>query len=126
MKKLGERIEWCIKDSGKTKTEFASIIGVSQPFISQICTGSSLPSDRTIRDICREFHVNEVWLRTGEGSPYLSSSEQLGAMIGNIIHGEPDFRQRLISVLLRMSPDEWAMLEKKAWELVAEMEKGKK
>lgn len=123
---MHERISKVVADSGLTKTAFSERIKVTQQHMSNLCLGKRDPSDRTISDICREFHVNEVWLRTGEGAPYLSTSEQLGAMIGSIIHGEPDFRQRLISVLLRMSPDEWALLEKKAWELVAEMEKGKK
>lgn len=126
MDKISERIAKCIKNSAITKTEFAKRINISQSFVSEMCSGSKRPSDRTISDICREFHVNETWLRTGEGAQYLSSSEQLGAMLGSIIHGEPDFKQWLISVLLRMSPEEWALLEKKAWELVAEMENSKK
>ena len=34
-----------------------------------------MPSDRTIADICREFNVSEVWLRTGEGEMHIELPE---------------------------------------------------
>lgn len=67
MNPINHRISDCIKVLGITKTEFAERLNISQPFVSQLTNGSSLPSDRTVADICREFNVSEVWLRTGEG-----------------------------------------------------------
>ena len=61
------RINEVIKRSGLTKTDFAKRLRVSQSFVSKICTGTAIPSDRTIAGICREFGVNEDWLRTGNG-----------------------------------------------------------
>ena len=29
--------------------------------------GKKKPGNRLISDICREFHINEEWLRTGKG-----------------------------------------------------------
>lgn len=75
MESINHRIALCIKDSGLTKTSFAERINVSQPFISRLANGDKIPSDRTIADICREFNVSEVWLRTGEGEMHIELPE---------------------------------------------------
>lgn len=68
---MHERISKLIQELKIKKVEFATAIGVSQPFVSELCSGAKLPSDRTISDICRVYHVNESWLRTGEGDMFL-------------------------------------------------------
>ena len=84
--------------------------------------GDRVPSGRTIADICREFNVNEDWLRTGEGSMFVESNEdeEITKFLGDILSDQPDFRRRLISVLSRMTQDEWALLEAKIRELAAD------
>ena len=71
METINDRIAWCVKDSKLTKTAFAERINVSQSFISRLVSGEKAPSDRTIADICREFNISEVWIRTGEGEPHI-------------------------------------------------------
>lgn len=75
MESISDRIAWCIMDSGLTKTAFAKKIKVSQPFVSKLASGESIASDRTISDICREFSISEVWLRTGKGDPHIKRDE---------------------------------------------------
>ena len=84
--------------------------------------GDRVPSGRTIADICREFNVNEDWLRTGEGSMFVEpdEDEEITKFLGDILSDQPDFRRRLVSVLARMTPNEWALLEAKIRELAAE------
>lgn len=77
MSSISERISWCIKDSGLTKTAFADKLNVSQSFISRLASGEKCPSDRTISDICEKFHISEVWLRTGEGAPHIQIDEDV-------------------------------------------------
>lgn len=125
METISARISLVIKESGLTKTAFAKKINISQPHISKIALGESVPSDRTIADICREFNVNEDWLRTGRGDPYiqLSRDEELAQFFGDVMKGEdPDFRRRLLSVMSRLTTDEWALLEQMAWKLVDELQ----
>lgn len=74
MDSLSERISAVIESLGMKKTAFAERLNVSQAFISQLCSGTKQPSDRTIAYICREFHVSEHWLRTGEGSMFIEIS----------------------------------------------------
>lgn len=124
------RISKIIEELGLKKTEVAKRLRVSGPFISELCSGAKSPSDRTISDICREFNVNEEWLRTGEGEMFLpiTRDEEIEDFIGRLLHDEPDsFRKRLVSVLAKLTEDEWAILEEKARWLVngdPEHEKG--
>ncbi len=52
-----------------------------------------------------------------------SRGDEIAAFVGDILRGEPDFRQRFISVLSRMTTDEWKVLEKKVLELAEEIKK---
>lgn len=67
---MNERIQAIIVANGLKKTEFAKKLNVSQAYISQLCSGTKTPSDRTIADICREFNVNYEWLTTGDGEMF--------------------------------------------------------
>ena len=125
METMADRISKVIRDKEKTKTAFSDRINVSQAFVSQMCSGLKVPSDRTIADICREFNVNENWLRTGRGDPYiqLSRDDELSQFFGEVMKEEdPDFRRRLLSVMSRLTTDEWALLEQMAWKLVDELQ----
>ena len=112
---LNERINAIIREKGMTKTAFADRINVSQAFVSQICSGASQPSERTIADICREFNVNEEWLRTGKGEMFIEQTkdEQIAAFVGSILKDEDDsFKRRLISGLAALDDNGWEVLEK--------------
>ena len=65
------RISKIVSELNLTKTDFAKKLGLSQPFVSRICSGDSAPSDRTISDICRVFNVNRRYLEQGEEPMFL-------------------------------------------------------
>lgn len=125
MRTFGERLDELIEALGMKKIDFADRIGVSSAYVSQLCSGVRMPSDRTISDICREFSVNESWLRDEEGNRFreIEKSGELSAMLANLMKDQPDFRHRLLTVLLRSTPEEWDVIERKARELVEEMQK---
>ena len=122
---IGDRIKWVRKEKGLTQQAIADELCLKRQTIASYEIGTITPSDRTILDICRKFDVRESWLRTGEGEPFVEKSreENISAFVGSILSGEPDFRQRFISVLARMTPEEWAILEKKVLELAEEIKK---
>lgn len=120
MDELNKRISYLIEQLGIKKTTFAERINVSQPYISQLCSGASKPSDRTIFDICREFNVNEEWLRTGQGEMFkpLSRSEVIAGFAGELLKTEEDsFKRQLIELLAELDESEWEMLERLAKKL---------
>ena len=122
MSNINDRIAMCIEKIGLTKTAFAEKLNVSQQYISKL-TKNGTPSDRTIIDICREFGISEIWLRTGEGEMFekLSRDDEIADFIGDVMRGEKgDFRRRLIAVLSRLPPEGWDLLERMALDLAAE------
>lgn len=122
---MPERLKKLRKALGLTQAEFGKRLLLSQGAITGYETGSREPSDAIIRSICREFRVSEAWLRTGEGEMFrpVSRDTELAAFFEDLQSSTPDFRHQLVSVLSRLSVDEWAMLERKAKELLAEMQK---
>lgn len=72
METIAKRIIKVVEDTGGNKSEFARRINLTPAYISKLGKQTDRePSDRTIADICREFDVNEDWLRTGEGEMYI-------------------------------------------------------
>ena len=62
-----------IKKVGLTQTEFGTRIGVKGNTVTGYETGLRNPSDAIILSMCREFGVNEDWLRTGNGEMFKES-----------------------------------------------------
>ncbi len=122
MEHLSERIVELIKALGIKKTVFARTLNVSQAFVSQLCSGERVPSDRTIADICREFDVSEEWLRTGTGPMFVEKTrdEELAEFFGHVL-ARDDFKQRLLAALSRLDESEWGMLEQVARKLLDEL-----
>lgn len=128
MDTVAERIMRVIEEKEMSKSEFARKINVTPAYISKIGKQpESVPSYRTISDICREFRVNETWLRTGQGDMFIQKSrdEELAEFFGDLLSGETDFKLRFIAVLSRLSEDEWEMIEAMANKLVDEIKKEK-
>lgn len=76
MPTINDRIVELIDTFGIKKIQFAEKLGISTAYASQLCSGARTPSDRTIADICREFHVRREWLENGEGPMHLPQPEQ--------------------------------------------------
>ena len=76
MKTIAERIMMVVDALGISKSDFARQLSLTPAYISKLGKNTdAVPSDRTISDICREFRVSEVWLRTGEGEMFLRQTE---------------------------------------------------
>ena len=117
---MNTRIEQIIAALNIKKVDFANHLGVSQPFVSELCSGRKVPSDRTISDICREFNVNETWLRTGEGEMFnqITQSEKMAAFLADITANEEDsFKRQFVEVLADLEPEDWKFLERMARKL---------
>ena len=126
MESINQRIAAVLKVSGLTKTAFAKRLRIGQPFVSELCSGIKQPSDRTIRDICEEFNVNETWLRTGAGDMFneITRDEQIADFVGDVLRERDDsFKRRFIAMLSRLGEDDWAVLERMANDLAAGHEK---
>ncbi len=123
---VNERIKELRKALGLTQQKFADKIGVKQNTVAQYEMGRNQPIDTVITLICKEFNVNEDWLRYGDGKMFRpqNRNDELTSFMGDILKDDiPDFRTRLVSVLARLDTEEWRLLEKMARKLLDEMKK---
>lgn len=67
---IGDRIKKLRISLDMTQTEFAKRIGSMQNTITRYETNNRNPSASVIALICREFNVNEEWLKTGAGEMF--------------------------------------------------------
>lgn len=110
---MNYRIREIRKDNNLTQTEFGERIGVKGNTITGYENGTRIPSDAIILSICREFNVNEDWLRTGQGEKYLrlSRKETVAAYVGKILGGKvTPLEETLIEFMAETSPQEWEEL----------------
>lgn len=105
MSTINERIAQCIASIGITKTAFAQKINLSQPHMSKIALGRSAPTDRTIADICREFNVNEMWLKTGEGEMFNKPPETLADKLAKE-YGLDELGRQILSAYLNLDEND--------------------
>lgn len=111
---MKERIKELRKTLDLTLEEFGNKIGVTKTTISRIENGVNSVTNQMLTSICREFNVNEEWLRTGEGDMFvpLTRSEAIAEFAGSLMKEEDaSFKKRLIEALAKLNEQEWEVLE---------------
>ncbi|MFQ9544998.1 MAG: helix-turn-helix domain-containing protein [Clostridium sp.] len=68
---MNERLKLLRSTLKLTTREFAKVINLSGGAITNMEKGVRNITDRVISDICREFNVNEEWLRDGKGEMFI-------------------------------------------------------
>lgn len=112
---MGERVKELRKVLGLSGEKFGEKIGLKRNSLSQIETGKNNLSEQNILAICREFNVNEEWLRTGTGEMFkdMSLDEEIINFIGEIQWDASNtFKKKFISTIAKLNDDEWKVLEK--------------
>lgn len=105
---MKDRIKSIRKKLAMTADDFSSKLAVSRTTITNIETGARQPSNQLINSICREFDVNEHWLRTGEGQMFneLSREEELTRFFAKTLRNPESKTMRALIYTLAQLPDE--------------------
>lgn len=117
---IGERIKWIrdrlLDDNGKKYTQelFAQTLKIKRGNIAKYEVGDNYPSDAVINLICKEFNINEIWLRTGEGEPYkeVGRTDRIEAFFKDVELGDNEFKKAFIEGLAKLTTEEWVTIEK--------------
>lgn len=111
---MDDRIKELRKYLKLTQQEFGERIGVKANTITSYESGSRTPNNSTILAICKEFNVNEDWLRTGEGAMMkeLTRNQEIVEFLGKVMNDPDDApRKRFISIISKLDVEEWEILD---------------
>lgn len=120
-----ERVK-AVRTSNKidlTLEKFGERIGLKKSSLSQIENGINSLTEQNIKIICKEFNVNEEWLRTGTGEMFveIDRENQLMEWAASFLKEENDsFKRRFVTMLMNLNTDQWEVLAKMAEDLQAE------
>ena len=123
---MKERLKELRNALSLTQSEFASRIGTVRSTIAGYELGKRIPSNAVIVSICKEFHANESWLRTGEGNMFLDSplKEQIKAWVDGILVDQSEaYKLRLAAALAELDETGWKVIYDLAVKLVGEVTK---
>ena len=102
---MNERIKQLRKSLGLSQTEFGEKLGITASGISLIESGKINPADTTIRLIVSQYHVNAVWLRTGEG-PMMEALDT-DALVDRAMPNDSEWARSIMKAFARLPDSEW-------------------
>lgn len=82
---MNERVRKLRKELGLTLEKFGERLGVKKNTVSQWENGTNDISDHVFKSICREFDVNEEWLRDGTGEMFRVHDDETAALVCNFL-----------------------------------------
>ena len=101
-----ERVKEVRKTLGLTLEKFGDRLGIKKAAVSKIEKGENSLTDANIKAICREFSVDYMWLKTGEGEMFVETDDDFFERIDRIMAGENETRKNMIKMLLYASDDD--------------------
>lgn len=101
---MNERLKKLRTALGLSGEKFGEKIGLSRMAISNLENNKYNITEQTIISICREYNVNEEWLRTGEGEMFIESKESFLENISKQ-YSLDDLDIKIIESYLNLSPD---------------------
>ncbi|MDE6905305.1 MAG: helix-turn-helix domain-containing protein [Lachnospiraceae bacterium] len=99
---MNDRIKRVRKEANLTQKDFAKRLGIKQNTVASYEMGRIGISDAIITSICREFNINEEWLRYGKEPMNNLIEDKLSKYLGQIAKGNDDFIQDLIEVYMEL------------------------
>lgn len=112
----GERVNAVRRAKEMTMEQFGERIGIQKSAISKIEKDRVNLSDQTVRSICREFGVNEVWLRTGEGGDdnmfaKISDDDRFSLNLGKLSQSDNEFAKNMLNAIAETEPEKLKIIE---------------
>ena len=113
---MNERIKQLRSRLGMTQQEFADKLGIKRGTLANYEIGRNEPIDAVISLICREFEVNEAWLRTGEGGDEimfakLDEDDRFSINLGKLSTTENQLAKNMLNAIAESSPERLKHIE---------------
>jgi len=84
---MNDRVREIRKTLNLTMEKFGERLGVTRTAISNIESCNRKVTEQMLKSICREFNINENWLRTGEGNMFreLPEEEETASIVSDLL-----------------------------------------
>lgn len=107
---MNERLKEVRAELKLSTRDLASRLGMSAGAISLLETGKRNMTSQFITSLCREFDVNEIWLRTGEGDMFAprDKTDELSDLAVKLANEDRPMTEKLVRVVSRMSEEQIA------------------
>lgn len=122
---MKDRLKKLRKELNLTQQAFADKIGIKRNTIANYEVGRNEPIDAVISLICREFDVNEEWLRTGKGEMFIEvlPEDELAAYCAQICAGADPFIESAILEYMRLDENSKSVIRKMVCSISERMKK---
>lgn len=112
----GERVKAIRKELNMTLEQFGEKLGVTKTAISYVENNKRNLTEQMLLSICREFGVNEIWLRTGEGDvenmfTKLSDDDRYSINLGKLSITENQLAKNMLNAIAEASPEKLKHIE---------------
>ena len=113
---MNERIKALRKRLGLTQQAFADRLKIARGNIGAYEVGKNAPSDAVISLICKEFNVNEIWLRTGEGGDdnmftKVNEEDRFSINLGKLSRTENQMARNMLNAIAEADPEKLKHIE---------------
>ncbi|MBS6786863.1 MAG: helix-turn-helix transcriptional regulator [Lachnospiraceae bacterium] len=96
---MNTRIKELRKTLKLTQEEFGSRVGVKGNTIGNYELSLRNPSDAIIHSMCREFNVNETWLRSGKGEMFLPQEDEVSEIVSHLLDESNPFYDMILDIM---------------------------
>ena len=108
---MNERLKEARKALDISQEEFASRIGMKGSSFSLLENGKRNITDRVIRDVCREFNVDYIWLTTGKGEMFASDEVEFARLVDRVMENEDEFVRSFFKTFASLRAEQWELLK---------------
>ena len=112
----GERIKYLRKDVLKlTLEQFGERVGVKKSALSYLENGKSNLTDQMALSICREFNINEAWLRDGVGEMKKQTDDIFSEAVADMLMEDNPFYDLIKNIV-----ETYAELDPRSQEVIVQ------
>lgn len=95
----GERVRILRKELSLSQEIFGKKLSVRKTAISKIERGENCLTDRMLKSICREFNVNDEWLRSGKGDMFLPIEDEVAEIVSRLLEDSNPFYDLILDIM---------------------------
>lgn len=108
---IRDRVKLLRETLGMSQEDFGNKLSLQRSAISLMERKQRNVTDRTVRDICREFNVDYIWLTTGKGEMFVGEEVEFERLVDRVMDSEDEFVRSFFKTFASLSAEQWELLK---------------